>query len=265
MDAVTAKKKTQLVRKHKIGLFLQNELSEFIRMKKSTSLTLSMNPVEEETDYIADESPSTELTDYKPSIDQDLVMYAGEEDYEMMWKYMYELRTGSDAHTDCMIVFMHRPVDAQGNDIPVGDESAEVVGYRAWLTNSIISVQDMNATEKKLNFKVLFGGGITKGIATVDEEGSPAFTPADKWKPPGKAPEPGSGTVTPNPGEIVPPGTGDNSGTEQGGTTGTGTEGENPGTEETNTGTDETEQGLEDNQDTTPENEYQTEQEESEV
>ena len=53
MDAVTAKKKTQLVRKHKIGLFLQNELSEFIRMKKSTSLTLSMNPVEEETDYIA--------------------------------------------------------------------------------------------------------------------------------------------------------------------------------------------------------------------
>lgn len=265
MDTVTTKKKTQLVRKHKIGLFLQNELFEFVRIKKSTSLTLSMNPVEEETDYIADESPSTELTDYKPSIDQDLVMYAGEEDYEMMWHYMYELRTGSDAHTDCMIIFMHRPVDAQGNDIPVGDETAEVVGYRAWLTNSIVSIQDMNATEKKLNFKVLFGGGITKGIATVNEEGSPAFTPADKWKPPVKAPEPGSGTVTPNPGEIVPPGTGDNSGTEQGGTTGTGTEGENPGTEETNTGTDETEQGLEDNQDTTPENEYQTEQEESEV
>ena len=158
-----------------------------------------------------------------------------------------------------MIIFMHRPVDAQGKDIPVGDESAEVVGYRAWLTNSIISVQDMNATEKKLNFKVLFGGGITKGIATVNEEGGPAFTPTDKWKPPVNTPEPepGGGTVSPNPGEVVTPGTGDNSGTEQGDTTGTGTEGEN-------TGTDETEPGLEDNQETTPENEYQTEQGESE-
>lgn len=258
MGETTGKKKTQLVKKHKIGLFLENELSKFTRIKKSTSLTLLMNPVEEETDYIADESPSVEITDYKPSIDQDLVMYAGEDDYEMMWKYMYELRIGSDAHTNCMIIFMHHPVDAQGKDIPTGDETAEVVGYRAWLTDSIISIQDMNATEKKLNFKILFGGGITRGIATVNEEDGPVFTPKNKWKPPVKVPEPGSGTVTPNPGEAVTPGTGDNSGTEQGDTTGTGTEGTNPGQ-------DETEPGLEDNQDTTPENEYQTEQEESEV
>lgn len=199
-----ANKKTQLVKKHKIGLFLKNEREKFVRMKKSVSLTLSMNPQEEENDYIADESPTTELVDYKPSIDQDLVMYAGEPDYEMMWKYFYELHTGSDAHTDCMVVFMHRPVDAKGNDIPVGDTTTEVAGYRAWLTDSIISIQDMNATEKKLNFKVLFGGGITHGIATVSEEEGPVFTPASKWKAPEEVvtPEPGGSSDTPP--EVTP-------------------------------------------------------------
>lgn len=230
-----ANKKTQLVKKHKIGLFLKNEREKFVRMKKSISLTLSMNPQEEEYDYIADESPTTELVDYKPSIDQDLVMYAGEPDYEMMWKYIYELHTGSDAHTDCMIVFMHRPVDAKGNDIPVGDTTTEVAGYRAWLTDSIISIQDMNATEKKLNFKVLFGGGITHGIATVSKEEGPVFTPASKWKVPEEVvtPEPGD-TAVPEPGDTTLPDTEDNSGTDQGGSSETPSE-TTPGTDQEET------------------------------
>ncbi|MCM1258799.1 MAG: hypothetical protein NC307_13220 [Roseburia sp.] len=196
---------TQLVKKHKIGLFLKNESDKFVRIKKSTSLTLSMNPQEEEYDYIADESPTTELVDYKPSIDQDLVMYAGEPDYEMMWNYIYELRTGSDAHTDCMVVFMHRPVDGKGNNIPVGDTETKAAGYRAWLTDSIISIQDMNATEKKLNFKVLFGGGITHGIVTVNEEEGPVFIPKSMWKVPEE-------NLTPDPGGTTLPDSGDNSG-----------------------------------------------------
>lgn len=162
----------EMVKKHKIGLFLLN-VSVFTRIAKGTTLTLSMNPVEEEFDYIADESPTTEITDYKPTIDQDIVMYKGSPDYEMMWPYFYERRTGAEAHTDCMIVFMHQPVDASGNDIEKGS-STEVAGYRAWLTDSVISMQDMNATEKKLNFKVIFGGGVTNGYAVM-KDGTPEF------------------------------------------------------------------------------------------
>ncbi len=162
----------EMVKKHKIGLFLQNS-NIFTRIAKGTALTLSMNPVEEEFDYIADESPTTEITDYKPTIDQDIVMYKGSSDYEMIWPYFYERKTGADAHTDCMIVFMHHPVDASGNDIEKGS-SAEVAGYRAWLTDSIISIQDLNATEKKLNFKVIFGGGVTNGYAVM-KDGAPEF------------------------------------------------------------------------------------------
>lgn len=138
--------------------------TKYVRIKKSDALTLSMNPVETEYDYIADESPTTEVEDYKPSIDQNLVMYKGSEDYEMMWPYYYERRTGDAAHTKCMIVFMQEP----GTD----------GGYKAWETDSTISMQDLAAVDKKLDFKIIFGGGITNGTATMTD-GTPTFT-ADK-------------------------------------------------------------------------------------
>lgn len=158
-----AKTALELVKKHKIALFLYNG-TKYVRIKKSDALTLSMNPVETEYDYIADESPTTEVEDYKPSIDQNLVMYKGSEDYEMMWPYYYERRTGDAAHTKCMIVFMQEP----GTD----------GGYKAWETDSTISMQDLVAVDKKLDFKIIFGGGITNGTATMTD-GTPTFT-ADK-------------------------------------------------------------------------------------
>ena len=174
--AGAAKEVTQLVKKHKIGLFLKNG-ENFSRIAKSTTLTLSMNPNEEEFDYIADESATTEVTEYKPTIDQDLVMYKGSEDYEMLWPYFYEMKTGSDAHTDCMIVFMQEAVDAEGANIPLSDTTTPVAGYRAWLTDSVISMQDLTATDKKLDFKVIFGGGVKKGVASM-QDGKPTFTEA---------------------------------------------------------------------------------------
>ena len=149
-----------IVKKHKIALFL-NGMDGFKRIKKSEELTISMNPEEVEYDYIADENPTTELDKYKPSIDQDLTMYKGEDDYEMIFPYFYEMRTGSEAHTDCMVVFMQEE-EAGG-------------GYKAWQTDSVISVQDLTAVDKKLDFKILFGGTIQKGTATM-VSGNPTFT-----------------------------------------------------------------------------------------
>lgn len=149
-----------MVKKHMIGLFLNNGTA-FKRIKKSTTLTLSMNPEENDYDYIADENPTTEVDRYKPSIDQDLTMFKGEDDYEMIWPYFYNRKTGADAHTTCMIVFMQEPVEGGG--------------YKAWQTDSVISVQDLAAVDKKLDFKVLFAGDITTGKATMTA-GVPTFT-----------------------------------------------------------------------------------------
>lgn len=149
----------QLVKKHKIGLFLDSGTG-YKRIKKSEELTISMNPEENEYDYIADENPTTEVDRYKPSIDQDLTMYKGEDDYEMVWPYFYNRKTGSEAHIKCMIVFMHEPANSDG--------------YLAWETDSVLSVQDLAAVDKKLNFKVIFAGDITNGTATMSD-GVPTF------------------------------------------------------------------------------------------
>ena len=149
-----------MVKKHMIGLFLHDGTA-FVRIKKSTTLTLSMNPQEVEYDYIADENPTTEIDKYKPSIDQDLTMYKDQDDYGLVWPYFYERKIGQDAHTDCLVVFMHEPVTGGG--------------YKAWKTDSTMSVQDLNAVDSKLNIKVLFGGNIITGKATMTD-GVPTFT-----------------------------------------------------------------------------------------
>lgn len=148
-----------MVKKHLIGLFLNTgtkSVPAWTRIKKSTELTISMNPETEDFDYIADENPTTELKKYKPTIDQDLTMYKEEPDYKMLWDYFYQMKTGSDAHVDCLVVFMQ-----EGNP---------TTGYSAWKTDSVISVQDLNAVDSKLNFQILFGGDIARGLATKSGE-----------------------------------------------------------------------------------------------
>lgn len=112
-----------------------------------------MNPETEDADYIADEHPTTELKSYKPSIDQDLTMIKGEDDFEFVWSKFFSMDVGADAVTDVMVVFMFD-----------GDKT---VGFKAWKTSSILSMQDMDAVASKINFQIMFGGTIDKGLATM--------------------------------------------------------------------------------------------------
>ena len=55
---------SEIIKKHRIGLFVNTGTKAsptWKRIKKSTELTLAMNPETEDYDYIADESPTTEL------------------------------------------------------------------------------------------------------------------------------------------------------------------------------------------------------------
>ena len=64
-----------MIKKHQIGLFVDTSDTStpaYKRLKKSTELTISMEAETEDYDYIADESPTTELTEYKPEIEQPL-------------------------------------------------------------------------------------------------------------------------------------------------------------------------------------------------
>lgn len=154
-----------MVKKHLIGLFIDvgNSLTtpDFHRIKKSTELTISMNPETQTFDYIADESPTTELDKYAPSIDQPLTMYENEPDFKMLFKRYFYQNTGTEAHARVMLVYMF-----------AGDATT---GYLAQESDCILQISEMNAVDSTLTMNITFGGTMRKGVATM-ENGIPTFT-----------------------------------------------------------------------------------------
>lgn len=154
-----------IVKKHMIGVFLDinNDIEspQFVRIKKSTEFTLAMNPETVTYDYIADESPTEELDKYKPSISQPLTMYKGEPDFDMIYDRFFNMNVGLDAHARVMIVFMFD-----------GDADA---GYKAWESDCVLSIDNLDSVASQISFNILFGGTVRKGIAKM-ADGVPTFT-----------------------------------------------------------------------------------------
>lgn len=155
-----------MVKKHLIALFLNTaqagaSVPVWKRIKKSTELTISMNGETVDYDYIADESPTTELAKYKPSINQPLTMYKGEPDFDFVFSRFYGLSVGSNAHCDVMVVYMF-----EGN---------KEIGYKAWKSDSILNITEMNAVDSTITFDIMFGGTVARGKAMI-VDGNPVFT-----------------------------------------------------------------------------------------
>lgn len=161
-----------MIKKHQIAVFIdtsKEEEPDWIRIKKSTELTLAMNPSTEDIDYIADESPTTELASYSPKIEQPLKMIEGEKDFEAIWEKFYNMATGEAAKTRYLIVFMF---DKTG-------EGVDAV-YRAWSGSALVSFNELNAVNSELDFELAFGGTVEKGTASVTgtaPDYKPTFTP----------------------------------------------------------------------------------------
>lgn len=154
-----------MVKKHLIGLFIDtgNDVNNqrFRRIKKSTELTVSMNPVTNEYDYIADESPTSEVDKYQPSIDQPLTMYKDEPDFKMIFERFFKMNVGNDAHARVMLVYMF-----------AGNKES---GFLAWESDCILQISEMNAVDSTITMNITFGGTVRKGYATVVND-VPTFT-----------------------------------------------------------------------------------------
>lgn len=154
-----------MVKKHLVGLFIDigNDVNnqDFRRIKKATELTISMNPETQTFDYIADESPTTELDKYAPSIDQPLTMYEGEDDFKMLFNRYFYMNVGTEAHARVMLVYMF-----------AGDTTS---GYLAHESDCILQISEMNPVDSTLSMNITFGGTVRKGVATM-ENGIPTFT-----------------------------------------------------------------------------------------
>lgn len=150
-----------MIKKHQIGLFLNTAAAsasapEWKRIKKSTELTISMNPETEDVDYISDESPTTELKQYKPAISQPLKMIKGEPDFEAVWPKFYDLKTGEEAKMDVLVVFIFDK-----------DGSGASAKYKAWKTTALVTFNELNGVDSELSFDLNFGGTVERGTCTL--------------------------------------------------------------------------------------------------
>jgi len=164
-----------IVKKHKIAPFLNSAVGPdglvntasptWTRICKTASFDLQMNPQTEEYDYICDESPTTELMKYAPSFNTPLVMHKGEPDYEFIFDKFYNLKTGSEAKSEILMVYFQEPLDTADTHVV----------FKAQKASCVISVNDLNSVDQTLSFDVLFGGTTAVGYVTVTN-GVPAFT-----------------------------------------------------------------------------------------
>lgn len=155
----------QKIRKHQIALYInqsETEVEDWLRICKSTNLTISMNPATEDVYYICDENPTTELNNYSPAIEQDITTIKGSPDYDFFFKKYFERATGENAKADFLIIYIA--------------ETEDGTTYKASKTDATIIVNDLNANDSKLNINLAFGGKSENGTATISEDGIPTFT-----------------------------------------------------------------------------------------
>ena len=151
-----------MIKKYHVALFLNGgteTVPKWKQIKKSTDNTITMNAETQTFDYITDESPTTEINRYAPSLSQPITMYKGEPDYEFVFDKFFNQAVGADAHSEILIVFY-------GAD----DSSA----YKAWKASCILQIDNMNPVESTITATITFNGTTEKGTVVVTD-GVPVF------------------------------------------------------------------------------------------
>lgn len=167
--------KPELIKKHKVGVFLNGGTSEapdWVRVKKATEFTRSMNPETEERDYIADEHPTTELMDYKPSEDLTVTTYKGEKDFELLYKLYKERAVGEEAKRELLIVSIFDWVEIA--DTEAG--GAKKTYYYAEKTEATVALNEFNISSSTISATVYENGTAVKGYVEFGEDGAVTFT-----------------------------------------------------------------------------------------
>lgn len=161
---------TELIKKHKTLPFLNKgtpDAPEWVQIKKATEWTHSLNPETEERDYISDEQPTTELTQYKPSMSLAVTTICGEADFELFYDLYKNKLVGEDAKKEYLIVYVFDSVTSGGTDY-----------YYAYKTEATITVDEFNSVSSTITVSIYENGTPTRGYVTL-VDGSPSFTAGD--------------------------------------------------------------------------------------
>lgn len=121
-----------------------------------------LNAQTEENDFIENEMPETDITNYKPELAQELQANKGDPAFDYLYDMFFNLPTGEDVKKNLLIVFA-------GN---VGTEEAPK--FNAWNTTSTLILDHFDSVAEKIYFKFSIAK-INRGTCTVSD-GNPTFT-----------------------------------------------------------------------------------------
>ena len=155
-------------KKHQVAIYVTDnddltDITDLIRIAKSTANTISANPTTNSYDYIDAEKPETELDSYSYSMDHDIAAYKGNDDYEWAFEKFFYGDTGDDAKGVVVCVFMD-------HENPAGT-------YKAFASKATFSVSDADWVTGAVNINIAFNGDPVFGAVT-SSSGTPVFTQA---------------------------------------------------------------------------------------
>lgn len=156
----------RLVKKTQIVPFLNTgtaDAPKWTRIAHSTTFTLAMNPQTETFDFISSETPQTEIDGYQPSLSQSITMFKGDKDYQVIFDMLFNRDTGGDAHRDALVVFYQEDATWGAHTV-----------YKAWKVDSLVSIGQMDTTNKSLTFDLQFND-IVAGAVDLDDDGHIMF------------------------------------------------------------------------------------------
>ena len=131
------------------------------RAAKSTDFAIKMNGKTETYDYIADESPTEDLTSYSPEVSQTQTAYIGDPVYDYVFSLYSNQSTGADAVTDALLVYQQKSG---------GSNVAAKFGVT-------VTVDTYDIVAGTVKYKLSQRGTAAHGAAAVAGDGGVVFTP----------------------------------------------------------------------------------------
>lgn len=139
----------------------KTEVMAWARIGRSTIFDLVLNAETEENDFIEDEMATTDITGYKPALNQELQTNKGDAAFDYIYDMFFNLPTGEDVKKDLLIVF----------DGATEEEGVET--YKAWNCKATLTLDHFDSVAEKIYFNFSINK-IERGTCKV-EAGVPDF------------------------------------------------------------------------------------------
>ena len=159
------------VKRSELAHFLKTGESTFDRIRKATSGTVNMNPQTTTEQYIDEDSATTSVEGYQPSMEAPMTAYAGDPIFEYLLPLYNAHAIGASVESEYIEVHKFKSTTSNG-----------ATSYEAKKNKCAISISSFGGdagAPVSLTFTININGDPTAGTATIDAAtGQATFTAA---------------------------------------------------------------------------------------